>query len=219
MEGIVDTDVDNCVNAFIRMGVLVDDADLDKVKAKVKSNFESGLIKVKAKNKKGKLKPKENKIQKENVLEGTIHSTDSSNTTTTQSIQESTSSTIDDNTITPTTTIQQINSTNTQQPSLQSSSLSSNKVDDDAEIMSYFTLPAEYAFVARAISQMDGVGKSLDKDFDFISASAPYIVEIKGGERYVKDEIMKKLIQPFMKIQVEVQKMIGDNFGFFGSGR
>lgn len=57
--------------------------------------------------------------------------------------------------------------------------------------MSYFTLPAEYAFVARAISQMDGVGKSLDPEFDFISSAAPFIVEIKGTDLYLKDEVAK----------------------------
>jgi len=61
----------------------------------------------------------------------------------------------------------------------------------DATVMQYFTLPAEYAFVARALSQMDGVGKSLDPEFDFVSAAAPWIVEIKGAGLYLKEEAMK----------------------------
>jgi len=61
----------------------------------------------------------------------------------------------------------------------------------DSEVMGYFTLPAEYAFVARALSQMDGVGKVLDPDFDFISSAAPYIVEIKGTSTYLQDEWKK----------------------------
>ena len=65
--------------------------------------------------------------------------------------------------------------------------------DSDTEVMSYFTLPTEYAFVARAISQMDGVGKSLDPEFDFISNAAPFIVEIKGTDLYLKDEAIKFL--------------------------
>ena len=69
-------------------------------------------------------------------------------------------------------------------------SIGAEKVND-VEVMSYFTLPAEYAFVARAISQMDGVGKSLDPDFDFISSAAPYIVEIKGTDLYLRDEADK----------------------------
>jgi hypothetical protein len=48
----------------------------------------------------------------------------------------------------------------------------SSKIND-AEIVSYFTLPAEYVFVARVFSQLDSVGKGLDGDFDFISAAAP----------------------------------------------
>jgi predicted unusual protein kinase regulating ubiquinone biosynthesis (AarF/ABC1/UbiB family) len=63
----------------------------------------------------------------------------------------------------------------------------------DAEVMEYFTLQSEYAFVARALSQMDGVGKVLDPEFDFISAAAPYLVEVKGTGKYLTDEIKKKL--------------------------
>lgn len=63
----------------------------------------------------------------------------------------------------------------------------------DSEVMEYFTLQSEYAFVARALSQMDGVGKGLDPDFDFISAAAPYLVEIKGTKKYLVDEAKKKL--------------------------
>merc|ERR1712238_418612 len=63
----------------------------------------------------------------------------------------------------------------------------------DAEVMGYFTLQSEYAFVARALSQMDGVGKSLDPEFDFISAAAPYLVEVKGTTRYLMDEAKKRL--------------------------
>ena len=68
---------------------------------------------------------------------------------------------------------------------------SGNVSTTDAEIMSYFTLPAEYAFVGRALSQMDGVGKSLDPEFDFVSAAAPWIYEIKGAGKYVREEVMK----------------------------
>jgi predicted unusual protein kinase regulating ubiquinone biosynthesis (AarF/ABC1/UbiB family) len=61
----------------------------------------------------------------------------------------------------------------------------------DAQVMQFFTLPAEYAFVGRALSQMDGVGKSLDPDFDFVSSAAPWIYEIKGAGRYMKEEALK----------------------------
>ena len=63
----------------------------------------------------------------------------------------------------------------------------------DSNVMSSFTLPAEYAFVGRALTQMDGVGKSLDPDFDFVSAAAPWIYEIKGASRYLQEEFSKRV--------------------------
>jgi predicted unusual protein kinase regulating ubiquinone biosynthesis (AarF/ABC1/UbiB family) len=72
-----------------------------------------------------------------------------------------------------------------------SSSFTGNISVSDAQVMQYFTLPAEYAFVGRAISQMDGVGKTLDPEFDFVSAAAPWIYEIKGATTYVQEEIRK----------------------------
>jgi len=38
---------------------------------------------------------------------------------------------------------------------------------------------------------MDGVGKSLDPDFDFVSSAAPWIYEIKGATKYLKEEAIK----------------------------
>ena len=71
------------------------------------------------------------------------------------------------------------------------SSSSGNSSVTDAQVLQYFTLPAEYDFVGRAISQMDGVGKALDPEFDFVSAAAPWIYEIKGASTYVQGEIRK----------------------------
>jgi hypothetical protein len=48
--------------------------------------------------------------------------------------------------------------------------------------------------VAHAITQIDGVGKGLDPDFDFISNSAPYIVEIDGTNKYLKEEVIMYVI-------------------------
>ena len=82
----------------------------------------------------------------------------------------------------------------------------------DKDVMPYFTLLAEYAFVARALSQMDGVGKGLDPDFDFISASAPYIVEVKGAEAYLKERALKVFIDAeknTLKWQTELFKKFG----------
>jgi predicted unusual protein kinase regulating ubiquinone biosynthesis (AarF/ABC1/UbiB family) len=62
----------------------------------------------------------------------------------------------------------------------------------DAEVLQYFTLPAEYAFVARALAQLDGVGKFLDGDFDFISSAAPWMFEIKGVAKFLQEEAAKR---------------------------
>ena len=82
--------------------------------------------------------------------------------------------------------------------------------------MGFFTLPAEHAFVARAISQLDGVGKALDPEFDFISASAPHIVEVKGAEKYLADEAKKTLVG-FEKKGAEFQAKILETFGWDAS--
>ncbi|MGK3739087.1 MAG: putative unusual protein kinase regulating ubiquinone biosynthesis (AarF/ABC1/UbiB family) [Bacillariaceae sp.] len=84
-------------------------------------------------------------------------------------------------------------------------------IGSDAQVMSYFTLPAEYAFVARAISQLDGSCKSLDPEFDFISNAAPYIVEIKGADLYLKDELLKFIVAFQDRIK-ECLKKIEDVF-------
>lgn len=149
IEAIVDMDSDKCVDAFEQMGVLKDNADLVKVRAKVQDNFETGKITVQRK----KLKQRGYQFKEKQ----------SSNETATT------------NNTTATTT----------------------KVKD-SEVMGFFTLPAEYAFVARALTQMDGVGKTLAPDFDFISSAAPYIVEIKGASNYLQDE-WKKWLQSVKK--------------------
>ncbi len=189
IEGIVDTNVDNCVSAFTRMGVLVDGADLTKVKSKVQKNFETGLIKVKRKRKKSRGKSG-----------SSLASDDDSS---------SNADVLSSNTIVKSEELNPIAISSSSTSPIKTEAKTSNEEDiNDAEIMSFFTLPAEYAFVARAISQMDGVGKGLDADFDFISASAPYLVEIKGGEKYVADEV-KKLISPVLKWQNNLLKRAG----------
>lgn len=149
MEAIIDMNVEKSVEAFQTMGVLKEDADLDKVRSKVSDNYRTGKIKANQK----KLKRQGYRSSRER--EG--KPADSINTTSTT---KSTSG-------------------------------------KDSEVMKFFTLPAEYAFVARALSQMDGVGKTLDPDFDFVSSAAPYIVEIKGATNYLKDEIKKRLSNLF----------------------
>ena len=146
IEAIIDMNVDRSIEAFQKMGVLVDGADLNKVREKVAENYRTG--KVKANRRALRRKGYQFKDEDEKKEETT-------NTT-----------------------------------AIATNSTKESKVKD-AEVMSFFSLPAEYAFVARAISQMDGVGKGLDPEFDFISNSAPYIVEIKGADKYLKEEIVK----------------------------
>jgi predicted unusual protein kinase regulating ubiquinone biosynthesis (AarF/ABC1/UbiB family) len=100
-----------------------------------------------------------------------------------------------------------------------SNSVADNNATDiskDSEVMKFFTLPAEYAFVARAISQMDGVGKGLDPDFDFISACAPYLVEVKGVNKYLKEEATK-VILGYEKRILDWEKKLFQRFGFDAS--
>lgn len=139
IEAIVDMRADTCVQAFDRMGVLTENANLTEVQAKVQNNFDTGKVQVKRK----KLKRAGYKFQDAAPVNRT-------NSTTTSA-----------------------------QP------------PKDSTVMSYFTLPAEYAFVARALAQMHGVGKTLDPDFDFISSAAPQLVEVKGVGSYLKDEWSK----------------------------
>mmetsp|Transcript_19597 Transcript_19597/g.61619 ORF Transcript_19597/g.61619 Transcript_19597/m.61619 type:complete len:590 (+) Transcript_19597:67-1836(+) len=63
---------------------------------------------------------------------------------------------------------------------------------DQAAVMRYFQLPASYAFVARALSQLTGVGQALDPDFEFIAAAAPALPEIAGTQTYLKDLLGKR---------------------------
>lgn len=156
IEAIIDMNVDRSIEAFQKMGVLVDGADLDKVREKVAENYRTGKVKA---NRRALRRKGYNFKEQDN----------SNNNDDDDDDEES--NTVDNHQLSTTTT--------------------KESKAKDAEVMSFFSLPAEYAFVARAISQMDGVGKGLDPEFDFISNSAPYIVEIKGTDKYLKDEIMK----------------------------
>lgn len=135
IEAIVDSDVDRSMEAFQQMGVLKEDADLAKVRAKIADNYKTGKVKANRK-----------RLKKKGYVFRDSH--------------------------------QKANASNTTSAS-------------DAEIVQFFTLPAEYAFVGRALSQMDGVGKFLDPDFDFVSSAAPWIYEIKGATKYLKEEALK----------------------------
>lgn len=167
IEGIVDMNVDNCVDAFIQMGVLSPDADLDKVRSKIKDNFETGKVKVKRRKK--RMDERYKSAFEPNMISAEVNTTEYIKVV---------------------------------------GNMTEGKVED-SEIVGFFTLPAEYAFVARAISQMDGVGKGLDKEFDFISAAAPYLVEIKGSELYLQDEAKKIFLSGFKKL-LDLQNQLFD---------
>ncbi|VEU38433.1 unnamed protein product [Pseudo-nitzschia multistriata] len=148
IEAIIDTDVERSIEAFQKMEVLVEDADLDQVRQKVAENYRTGKIKANRK-----------KLRQKGF---TFRDDDNDGESGLLSANKTTAAAAE-----------------------------SQGGYSESQVMSSFTLPAEYAFVARAISQMDGVGKSLDPDFDFISSAAPYIVEIKGTDLYLKDEATK----------------------------
>lgn len=161
IEAIIDMNVDRSIEAFQKMGVLVDGADLDKVRAKVEENYRTGKIKANRK----KLRRKGYKFKDGDDEKASASADGEDYLETTVPIAP---------------------------PNATATKATKKK---DSEVMSFFSLPAEYAFVARAISQMDGVGKGLDPDFDFISNSAPYIVEIKGANKYLKEEAIKYVKQ------------------------
>ena len=55
-----------------------------------------------------------------------------------------------------------------------------------------FVMPAELAFVARALAQMEGVGKGLDPDFEFIASAAVAIPELRGAQAYLEGWVKKR---------------------------
>jgi predicted unusual protein kinase regulating ubiquinone biosynthesis (AarF/ABC1/UbiB family) len=171
IKAIIDMDVDRSIDAFLKMEVLNENANLDKVRAKVAENYRTGKVKAN---------------RKKLTRRGYKFATTEENVNATYTATHATSR----------------NSATT------ASSNSTTAKAKDMEVMSFFSLPAEYAFVARAISQMDGVGKGLDPDFDFISSAAPYIVEIEGADKYVKEEVIK-FIMKIQKNEVNFQKKLG----------
>ena len=203
IEGITDMDAKACVTAFDRMGVLKDGADLKKVQAKVQNNFDTGKISVKEAKRKQqeKMKARKNRTKAKRKEE---HD---------KVIAESNSTQVNGSK----SAFSEVNAEKeVPDEAPQPKPNKEEKPPGDAEVMEYFTLPAEYAFVARAISQLDGVGKALDPEFDFISASAPHIVEVKGAEKYLADEAKKTLVG-FEKKGTEFQEKILEIFGWDAS--
>lgn len=201
IEAIVDSDVDRSIVAFQQMGVLKENADLDKVRAKVADNYKVRInrrvyllcytLSVSRPLHTVSFPPPSYLL---NYADRFIVSTNLTKKTGkvkanrkrlakrgykfNKNKPKSTASNNNNNTST----------TNTTTPK-----------SSDTEVMQYFTLPAEYAFVGRALSQMDGVGKSLDSEFDFVSSAAPWMYEIKGATQYLKEEAIKWIEKNLVK--------------------
>jgi len=71
------------------------------------------------------------------------------------------------------------------------------KVPKEAETMKYFQLPSQLAFVARALTQLNGVGVMLDEDWEFIDQVAAKVPELQmeqgAGLDYLAGQFLKNL--------------------------
>lgn len=144
LESIVDTDANQAVEAFERMGVLdMEVANKTQIQQVVAYNFATGKVKANRK-----------RLAKRGLLKKEHHINIAHNSTLAMEAN-------------------------------------TRELVSESEIMRYFRLPASYAFVARALTQLDGVGKSLDPDFDFVSSSAPYMYEVRGATAFLKNEAQK----------------------------
>ncbi|CAK9103454.1 unnamed protein product [Durusdinium trenchii] len=69
------------------------------------------------------------------------------------------------------------------------------KAPKQTEVMKYFQLPPALAFVARAITQMEGVGVMLDEDYEFIDFVADKVPELQvergAGISYIAGQLFK----------------------------
>lgn len=71
------------------------------------------------------------------------------------------------------------------------------KAPSQAETMQWLQLPSQLAFVARALTQLDGVGTMLDPEYEFIDAVAAKVPELQmekgAGIGYLADQFFKNL--------------------------
>lgn len=67
-----------------------------------------------------------------------------------------------------------------------------------------FRFPAEFTFVVRAFSVLDGIGKSLDAKFDISEIAAPYARDfvLEGQPQLTK---LKEEIQRRAELQVMIK--------------
>jgi hypothetical protein len=133
MESIIDLDAKKSVLAFSRMGVLKDTADLQKVEAKCQQNYDTGMLLVKKRKKRSGTR----------YGSSSSGSSSKSNSSMNERYDIELEKRLDDaSSLTPT-------------------AVGSGEKVNDVEIMGYFTLQSEYAFVARALSQLDGTYRIL----------------------------------------------------------
>lgn len=174
VQAIVDTDVESSVMAFQKMGVLKSNADLNVVRSVIASNYATGKVKANRK----RMQRSGLSFEDKNRDEGNVISLqDTSNIANANIISV------------PADSVKSSSEISTRTTSSGNTPVTRNSND----AVQYFTLPAEYAFAARAVTQLTGVGKLLDPEFDFISASAPFMYEIKGTGKYIKDEVAKRV--------------------------
>jgi len=73
------------------------------------------------------------------------------------------------------------------------------KTPKQTEVMKYFKLPPALAFVARAITQMEGVGVMLDEEYEFIDFVADKVPELQvergAGISYIAGQLFKNWIR------------------------
>ena len=179
IDAIVDMNVDRSIEAFEQMGVLKEGADLKKVRAKVAENYKVRPLQIDI----GTLDPFSNLYLKCLVPQSGKISTNRKRITKRQRERG------------------QVREASSETSATFADSSTTSESTKDSDVMKYFTLPTEYAFVGRALSQMGGVGKTLDPDFDFISSAAPWIYEVKGTSAYLREAAEKWLSNACEKIE------------------
>ncbi len=79
-----------------------------------------------------------------------------------------------------------------------------NKISEDLFEIAYdqpFRFPATFTFVMRAFSTLEGVGKGLDPEFNFMQVAQPYALEVmndytkNGGGQSFLDEISRQAVK------------------------
>jgi len=85
----------------------------------------------------------------------------------------------------------------TQRTAEEEAAAKATKVPSQSETMKYLQLPSQLAFVARAVTQLSGVGVMLDEDYEFIDLVAAKVPELQmergAGLDYLAGQFIKNL--------------------------